>query len=427
MNNQMSQIHYRKSYEDGNFVGIKYNKENITINLPIGFDASLFQEMNDKDKKLNILLLLRSISLVNSNNSSTTEFDESDGKSQEIPFNSFLWIMSDYINNGIFQDIEKEYKQKINSGKINWKKTLNTEHFFTDDSVVFTNPYYETKQQTNNIITELNIYCINKSIEYIGFLFGNIKKLESNLTDEIVKKHEKYYIDILNKELLKSFNDRKKLLLNHMKRIISISYSFDSEIDLNYGTRRYEYAWEAMVNSTFGTKSINISDYFPEAYWTLFNNDRKKDLSKLRPDSILKDEKNNKIYILDAKYYKFGITKKISDLPHTDSIQKQITYGDHILTNREKYGNIDSNNIYNAFIIPYDKYDEDNKDYNLSHNIEYCGFAESDWKEHNLKHSYEKVSLILVDFKYLLNCYYKKDKTDYERLMSLIEKSNNML
>ena len=144
----------------------------------------------------------------------------------------------------------------------------------------------------------------------------------------------------------------------------------------------------------------------------------------MRPDAIYKDNINNKLYILDAKYYKFGITKKRSDLPHTDSIQKQITYGDHIKTNSEKYNNIDPNSIYNAFILPYDKYDIENENYKLKENIEYCGFAESDWKEHNLQNNYEKIALILVDFKYLLDCYYKKEKIEIDNLINKIEKIN---
>lgn len=426
MNNQMKKVQFSQSYLEDDFVGIKFDKKNITICLPIGYDLDLFKDMSDKDKKSNILILLRSIGIIKNKKYLDTRFDNMSGDNREIPFNSFMWMISDYINNGVFQDVEKEYKQKINSGKINWKKTLSSEHFFTDNNVIFTSPFYEIKFQTSDLITDLNIYCINKSIELIGFLFGNIKKIDSNLTDEMVNKYIKYFINVINKELIKSFNDRKKMLLNHMKRILSMSYFIDSDVKLNYGTKRYEYVWETIVNDTFGTGNIEISNYFPEAFWTLtiYNNEKRKDSSKLRPDAILKDIKNNKLYILDAKYYKFGITKKRCDLPHTDSIQKQITYGDHIIANKDKYDNIDSNDVYNAFILPYDKYDLNNDEYNLSHDIEYCGFAESDWKEHKLQKNYEKIALILIDFKYLLDCYYKKEKLEIENLISKIEKIN---
>lgn len=89
-----------------------------------------------------------------------------------------------------------------------------------------------------------------------------------------------------------------------------------------------------MVNDTLGSK-IDISKFFPNAYWNI-QGKVEEDKSKLRPDSILLN--SNKVYILDAKYYKYGITGNISDLPHTDSIQKQITYGDHISNNPQTYG-----------------------------------------------------------------------------------------
>lgn len=105
MNNQMNKIQFNKSYLEDDFVGIKYEKNNISICLPLGYDLSLFDSMSDKEKKVNILLLLRSIGITKSKNLYDTQFDSTIGDNKEVPFNSFLWIISDYINNGVFQDI----------------------------------------------------------------------------------------------------------------------------------------------------------------------------------------------------------------------------------------------------------------------------------------------------------------------------------
>ena len=111
MNNQMNQIQFSKSYLEDDFVGIKYDKNNITICLPLGYNLPMFEQMSDKEKKINILLLLRSIGITKSKNVFDTQFDNSSGDNKEVPFNSFLWLISDYISNGIFQDIEKENKK----------------------------------------------------------------------------------------------------------------------------------------------------------------------------------------------------------------------------------------------------------------------------------------------------------------------------
>ena len=93
------------------------------------------------------------------------------GENDEIPYNSFLWIISDYFNNGLYQEIER-IDSKKSKGKINWKKTINSEHYFSDNNIIYINPYFNSSIQKNNLITELNNYCLHKSMEYIGFLFG---------------------------------------------------------------------------------------------------------------------------------------------------------------------------------------------------------------------------------------------------------------
>lgn len=412
-------VDFKKSYEEDNFVGLKYQKNKINIYLPLGYDMTVFKTDQDlnSSQKVDLLLLLKTISLVKSLYNSKTDFGEDTGDNNEIPFNSFIWMISDYFNNGLYQEIDKRYAQKAH-GKINWKRTLNSEHYFTNNSVIFINPFYETNVQKSSIITELNNYCLHKSVEYIGFLFGNIILPECNLKESFVKDNLRYYIDILNKELSKSFNDRKKLLITHIKRILEMNFDDSFENQATYGTRRYEYAWEKMVNSTLGSK-IDISKFFPNAYWNI-KGKKQEDRSKLRPDSIYIDRKYNKLYILDAKYYKYGITGNISDLPHTDSIQKQITYGDHISNHYEIYG-FEKNNIYNAFIIPFNRHSEP---FLSEDNMKYMGYANSAWRDKTQFRNYERISLLLIDMKYMIDCFYEKEKVDLENLITLIEESS---
>lgn len=412
-------VDFKKSYEEDNFVGLKYQKNKINIYLPLGYDMTVFKTDQDlnSSQKVDLLLLLKTISLVKSLYNSKTDFGEDTGDNNEIPFNSFIWMISDYFNNGLYQEIDKRYAQKAH-GKINWKRTLNSEHYFTNNSVIFINPFYETNVQKSSIITELNNYCLHKSVEYIGFLFGNIILPECNLKESFVKDNLRYYIDILNKELSKSFNDRKKLLITHIKRILEMNFDDSFENQATYGTRRYEYAWEKMVNSTLGSK-IDISKFFPNAYWNI-KGKKQEDCSKLRPDSIYIDRKYNKLYILDAKYYKYGITGNISDLPHTDSIQKQITYGDHISNHYEIYG-FEKNNIYNAFIIPFNRHSEP---FLSEDNMKYMGYANSAWRDKTQFRNYERISLLLIDMKYMIDCFYEKEKVDLENLITLIEESS---
>ena len=418
MNNGLEQVEFKSTTVSDGFVGLRYKKDKIHIYLPLGYNIT---HNNNMELRSDILLLLKSITLVKSYDNTKTDFGFDIGNKEEMPFNSFLWIISDYLTNGLYQEIEKKYTQN-GHGKINWKRTLSSTPYYVDDNPIFINPYYETNTYKNNIITELNTYCVKVSYKYIGFLFGNIKIPVCSLKAEQIKCNKRYYLDIINKELARTYNDRKKQLLLNMKRIIDTSYDKDSLKIASFGTYKYEYVWEKLVNEVFGTKNIKINDYFPEAYWYLLHKGKVKDSSKLRPDTILKDNKNNKIYILDAKYYKYGVTNDIKDLPSIDSIQKQITYGDNIAINSSKYNNIKVKNIYNAFILPFNK---DKNEFAVTDNICYEGYAESSWKKVEDESSYQKIALILVDIKYLIDCYYKKEKVKIEDLITCIEKVNS--
>lgn len=406
----MMKMIFNKSENRNGFVGIKYGQENLTIFLPYGFEIeNINAEVEEIDSELKNKLskLLNSISIVNSIERENEVFGSSTGDDIETPFNSFIWIINDYLNNGFYTEIEKIYKQNSN-GKINWKKTLKSEHYFEEDNIVFTQPYYENIMESNTVITELNKYCLEVSIKYVGFLFGNIEYEKSKLYKKTIEGHIDYYIKLLNNVLSKTFNDRKKLLINHIKRILKFTYDGLNKNSMDFGTYKYYYVWEYMIDVVFGSKDINKRDFFPDASWTI-DEVKEKDKSQLRPDTILKID--DELFILDAKYYKFGVANSRSNLPNVSSIQKQITYGDHVINNLD----FSSNNVYNAFILPFKSKSEEF--------IKYRGYAESNWNIPEGDKPFEKISLILLDFEYLFNKFYDGSKPDIDLLIREIKKN----
>lgn len=99
-------------------------------------------------------------------------------------------------------------------------------------------------------------------------------------------------------------------------------------------------------------------------------------------------------YILDSKYYRFGYTGKEEDLPGTASIQKQITYGDYIKNNMEKF---QIRETYNAFIMPYNRCAGPFKS---NENIQYVGFAIPSWKDNT--HNHNVIHTFLIDLRYVV-------------------------
>ena len=385
---------------DDNYVGIKFIDEEVQVYFPLGYEIP---EENAECRK-SIINLMKTISIGNRLNNSDSKLSMNNGKEDEVPFNSFIWIINDYLNNGLYTDKEKVYKQNKN-GKINWKKTLNTKFYISSKNAVYLNPYVEKNTLEDNIITDIHAYCVKLSVEYIGWIFGNIPVPENN----IVENRYNYYITILNKEIIHSFDDRKKTLLINIKKILEMSGGSNKSKLNNYGTAQYEYIWEYMVNKVYGNE--NVDKYFPNSKYHLLGFDKVTEASRLRPDSILSVEKD--IYILDSKYYKYGITRNTLHLPNTDSVQKQITYGEHI------ENNYNYDKIYNAFILPYNKY---KNPFELSNNIEYVGFSESSWKSENSNKYYEKVSVILIDTRYLIDCYTRCKDNNIDKLIASIQK-----
>ena len=160
-----------------------------------------------------------------------------------------------------------------------------------------------------------------------------------------------------------------------------------------YGVDSYYYIFERMIDSIFGNIK-DMRDFNPTAKWQLVKNNYKETKSSdLRPDTIIIGE-DGRVFILDSKFYRFGFTGNENDLPETTSIQKQITYGDYI---RKNVTRIKVEEIYNAFLLPYDK---ERELFHSSDNIQYIGFAKSTWKDNRANH--ELVHTFLIDLQYVV-------------------------
>lgn len=175
-----------------------------------------------------------------------------------------------------------------------------------------------------------------------------------------------------------------------------------------------------MVDMLFdGITGDEKKKYDPNGYWQL-NGQNRFLASRLRPDTILK--RNDKTYILDAKMYQYGATHDRSKLPETQSLQKQITYGDFVSNNlRDK-------NIRNAFILPYNKClksfinDPGAIKYNDS-NLVYFGYAYVDWRDDEDFQDYDNIYAFGIDFNYLLNNYKNPDYEIINQFCKVIEEN----
>lgn len=383
-----------------NFVGIRSLNNNLQICFPLGFDISDNKTIRTDIKKL-ILVLLK--------NNKAFAFDrlmngENKIISSSFPIIAYKNIIEHFLSFGYCTENQNTFENNT-KGKINFLNTIKKNKPLVQvvnnkNSFVYTKFQVKKKiTNENELITAINKYCVYEAFSKIGFIFSLFMPPKFKLPAS-----KNYCIHLLENKLHSTFNDNKRILFNSMKNTLLQSDNSLNESSFKFGTYYFYAIWEKMIDKAFGIK--NKEEFFPKSKWTLYFSDE-KDNYPLQPDSIMFF--NDKIFILDAKYYKYGISKNINDLPNSSSIIKQIVYGEYLAKSKAK------NEVYNAFLMPYNKL---NNPFRINQNFKNIGFANGEWRT-NLK-KYENIQGILIDTKFLMQNY---DRQCYSKLREYLSKS----
>lgn len=391
---------------DNQFVGIKIADNQIEFHYPETYELSQDENGLRKD----ILSVLRTVSLAKTKTSDLSSYNTSHSDAEVFPLGSFLWIINDYLTYGRYENREKKYERGI-KGRINWKRTMHSNPIISNGNIIYTNIISEKKEQMDNLLTEIYFYCVNRAIESIGWLYGI--SFDTNGIDYNKKFNRRLYLNTINTEITHTFDDQKKIRLSNMRNIIvGLDDDMINTREMIYGVDSYDYVYEKMVDSMF-SRVENIKDFYPNAVWELVLEENEIKSTNLRPDTVL--IKDNKVYILDAKYYRYGTTFYPSDMPETTSIQKQITYGEYV--KKVKEGLYDD--VFSAFIIPYCMYDNKHVD-KFNKELEFIGIAKAKWIDTDGENN-RKIAAILIDTKFLIKNWLKKNEDNMDNIINLIE------
>ena len=357
------------------------------------------------DYKDDIIKLLRIIDKFRDNDS----FD-GNGKENFLPIYSCLWVINDYITNGVYKETEKYYTCDI-SGKISWKNTIKkVMPFVNEGQLVYPKFNVERLRQIDNeLFVKIQMYCVNLSTNIVGWYFG-IKPqefVEYNKEDEQLK----YFIKYLTQKKQETFLDYKKMLIDCMLSILKEVHQSGS-IFSSVFTDSFHTVFENLVVNAFSTVSKDdLKHFYPTSKWYLYGDKEGKEDSKLRPDAIYINNDSKKIFIIDAKYYNYGYQGKIdniSDLPSTSDVSKQVRYAEDLETKLrpgnkilddsiiKKYGIGNDYKIYNIFILPFS--DPNQK-------VKYIGYNEMKNNVNDNK-PYTKVYTYMVDLKTLTDAFF---------------------
>lgn len=387
--------------ENDFFVGFKIIENKIHVCFPIGFEL---KDSNDSYYKKVLKYLYKTVSITK-----RSKFDYQYSKDHEnekiIPMNSYIYVLSDFFSCGMYQYNEKKYRND-SKGKVNWKKTYKNNFYVQDNSPIYLNTIVQYNRKETDIITALQLFCVCKAIDILVF-FGDYNKPFSELTEQDIDRNIHYYNNVLDYEIRNTNSDKKKLLLINIKNIINDCYSLDN-CTRSFGTKCYEYSFEKMINKLFGNVN-DISKYYPKAIWKI--DDREGIASSnLREDTIFLDEKNKNAFVIDSKYYKYGIYNDDNLLPNTKNIYKQIVYGDYVKEKIKKDSN-EIYDVYNIFIIPT----------NSQEFIKYKGVATMEYLEGDDKQ--KKVHLLLVNMNDVIDNFFNAKCSQTEKMIAILEKS----
>ena len=391
----------RSEYDE--FVGLKFEDGRPKVTFPRGFRLSNDESQTRKD----IVRLLAAIQRFSGRQEgSSTSSVVGDGQ-LTFPILSYQYIIKDFLANGYYIERETQYIDGTR-GKINWKRTVQKKQpVYNNGNLVYLDFVVKTnKANSNNLLTRIHEYCVRESFEKLGWLYLTSETLPPKPK---IRFNKMMFASVLNDALNSTFNDQKRLLFTSMLNIVNSRQKTVDSVDKEaYGVTRFEYIWEKMIDHVFGDD--NKEKYFPHATWHIIRGNSVVS-SALEPDTIMLHE--DKVYILDAKYYKYGITRNPMHLPASSSIEKQIVYGEYVETNL----GIPRKKIYNAFVMPFDSGSEKEP-------YRFVSVGTADWKTYSAASAnYDYVLGILMDTRYLIEQHSKHNASEIEKMSELIETS----
>lgn len=392
--------------EDGDtFVGVKADTEDAKVYFPIGYQLpeneaeirrdikTLFNVLGEYTEKKDRVLQMKKFEII---------------QPVDFPINAYLEVINYYLNYEYYTETENIYKT-ASKGKTDWSKTFKNQKPLVQQNGSLVYSQMTVKASTPNestLITKIHKYCVYESFDKIGWLYLHNLPEKSDIVF-----NKNLFVNVLNDKLSNTYNDKYKTLFKAMLDMIKFMDERHNEKQFYFGTDRFEYVWERLIDKVFGES--NKDEYFPKAEWKL-RHGRKQDSSALQPDTIMLYK--DKVYVLDAKYYRYGVTGYTNHLPNSSSINKQITYGEYIDNHMNKYS---SDKIFNAFLMPYNR---NNNPFGTAESIENIGEATGKWRNGSDQKNYDKVQGIVVDVRTLIHNRFGQSVSYINQLADAIEK-----
>lgn len=235
----------------------------------------------------------------------------------------FKYLINDFQQHGIFKN--EEVLLRKNSGKTDWKKTINRSVSFPDSSgrPVYLDVYGKQRTSTNSEITRIHAGILKQIYKNYGVIFTGKNKVPYSL-----KQYDKTalstdaQISVLKNEIRNHFADRQTFLLKTLIEYLE-AYKGNEQKNQIIGVTRFHVAWEHMLSKCLDNV-IDINSRLPKPVFIKLDETAipaKK--SGMRTDIVIEDKAAKKLTILDAKYYE---ATTVENAPGWADLVKQFFY-----------------------------------------------------------------------------------------------------
>jgi len=235
----------------------------------------------------------------------------------------FKYLINDFQQHGIFKN--EEVLLRKNSGKTDWKRTVNRSVSFPNSSgrPVYLDVYGKQRTSSNSEITRIHAGILKQVYKNYGFIFTGKNKVpyslqqygETSLSTDA-------QISVLKNEIRNHFADRQTLLLKMLIEYLE-AYKGNEQKNQIIGVTRFHVAWEHMLSRCLDNV-IDINSRLPKPVFIKPDGTAipaKK--SGMRSDIVIEDKTAKKLTILDAKYYE---ATSIENAPGWADLVKQFFY-----------------------------------------------------------------------------------------------------
>lgn len=398
-----SRCHVNTNMDGDKFVGVKADTEDAIVYFPMGYELPEEDGQLRKDVQnlFSVLARFMKEDKVFQNDKLETPY------TVDFPLHAYLTVIRYYLDHNYYVENEKKLVTGT-KGKTDWKRTVKDQSplISRDGSFIFNERTVNAESpNSKKDITRINKYCVYESFDKLGWLFIPTKPQKEDKPFP-----DKKSIQILRDALANTFDDTKKKLFKAMIDILKYLDDHSNDKRFYFGTDDFDFIWEKLVDNAFGIKEKDKDKYLPRTRWFM-DFGAVKEKKPLIPDTIMIF--NEKCYVLDAKFYRYGTTGNPEHLPNGTDINKQITYGEYIRNNTD----FKSDAIFNAFVMPY------NKNHNLfgiNNNIATIGEAVGDWRINS--EYYERIQGIVIDTRHLMFHYQDRGDREWTTLADCIEK-----